>query len=175
MIKRRRRAVLVDIKIVEKPELKPLLISSLPKRFLPQIRIRATAPPQSPEATVLRRPTDGIEDPITSPIVGVPKPSLRINRLRLFATTSGSTHVRNDIRIDVIVGRFVVVSPGEDAAENGEQDEEDIEQVPALLHCNGTEYVGGKCKKRRKSEQEEKEGYDRQEDDQNRRGENRRR
>ncbi|KAF4363547.1 hypothetical protein F8388_002088 [Cannabis sativa] len=47
MIKRHRLAVLLDIEIIKESELKLLIVSVIiPNRFLPQIWIRATTPPQ---------------------------------------------------------------------------------------------------------------------------------
>lgn len=63
-------------------------------------------------------------------------------------------------------GRFVVVSSGENAAEDGENDEEDVEGVPAFLNDGGwPENLGGGGEERRHGEEEDGEGDDGQEND----------
>ena len=48
----------------------------------------------------------------------------------------------------------MVVLLGEDAAEEGEEDEEDVEGVPAFVEGSGMEEVGGEGEKRRECEEE---------------------
>lgn len=115
--RRRRRPVEIKIKIIHEPV--PVSTFNLPNRLLPQIRIRAAAPPQPAAADVA----------ITDAVVLSPVWKIDPLRNRLARPMIGNTSRRRSWN-----SAIVIVASGEDAAENGEQNQQDVERIPALFN-----------------------------------------
>lgn len=147
----RRRAKLINFKVVE--EAKPVpIVAGFPQRLLPQIGVRATAPPQ-PGNPGCRRLESNDRRGIINLTIRKPIPLPRDRPITFFYSFLIPNRTDGD-------GFFVVVLSSENPTKNRKNDEEDIEGVPAFLDGSGSEEVGGEREKGRDCEKEEEEGDD---------------
>lgn len=113
----------------------PHILSNHPWRLLPEIRVRATIPPQPPNSLHITKAV--ISHPTILELIPLTWATLCrfINHFPLHGSSCRTT--------------LILILPPEEPANDGEEDEDDVEGVPAALHQVRIEDLAAKRQDRR--------------------------